>query len=573
MSDSKLGDIAQVPDIEVSCSLPNATLSVSHNDDSIVMEKGSESLGEFTLKKIDKQRKKGKKEKIAHSMALVDNLKKEEEYEKEQDMAWEPPVLAKGGHMFSTKTFNSPTYCAMCHGFIWGLRKQGSSCHVCAMPVHNKCRDDEAVPCYHPEPVEVSSAPGSVAFQHHWIAGNVGKKKSCDFCGKSTAGSGGNFKCLKCSRCRRAVHESCLENNPLVCLPPLRNLYFCHLYMKSPRDGYQPLLVYVNTKSGGQQGNMVLSRMRRQLTKEQVIDMFENKPVGPKATLEKYVHVPNLKILVCGGDGTAGWVLSEMDKLENPPAVLPPMAVLPLGTGNDLARVLGWGGGYTGEKMLPILQSVEKSDIVKLDRWKVTIAQEDGSVNEYIVNNYFSFGLDAKIALKFHLLREEKPELFKSRTLNKGFYGTFGMQNAVSKSETMESYGLCMQVDGEEFELTKDHKSLEGLVFLNIQSYGGGSDLWGKVSTSSIESPNPRKKRLPAAMDDGLLEVVGLRGVAHLVGLQTGMMGGERIVQGQHFVLSVKECTVQVDGEPFSIKPSTITVTYHNQFSMLSKQK
>lgn len=133
--------------------------------------------------------------------------------------------------------------------------------------------------------------------------------------------------------------------------------------------------------------------------------------------LDLFKKVPNLRVLACGGDGTVGWVLSILDQIGAYPP--PAVGVLPLGTGNDLARALGWGGGYTDEPIGKILTSIGDSETTLLDRWQLEVernqdAQNDDDGNKgkenlplNVVNNYFSLGVDAHIALEFHEARGE----------------------------------------------------------------------------------------------------------------------------------------------------------------------
>ena len=74
-----------------------------------------------------------------------------------------------------------------------------------------------------------------------------------------------------------------------------------------------PLLVFVNSKSGDHQGIRFLRRFKQLLNPAQVFDLIGG---GPRQGLQLFRHFEPFRILVCGGDGSVGWVMAEIDRLD-----------------------------------------------------------------------------------------------------------------------------------------------------------------------------------------------------------------------------------------------------------------
>ncbi|XP_048220035.1 diacylglycerol kinase theta isoform X2 [Perognathus longimembris pacificus] len=327
------------------------------------------------------------------------------------------------------------------------------------------------------------------------------------------------------------------------------------LHTKLPPDCC-PVLVFVNPKSGGLKGRDLLCSFRKLLNPHQVFELTNG---GPLPGFHLFSQVPCFRVLVCGGDGTVGWVLATLEETRHRLSCPEPsVAILPLGTGNDLGRVLRWGAGYSGEDPFSVLVSVDEADSVLMDRWTILLdAHEIGSAENKAVDleppkivqmsNYCGIGIDAELSLDFHQAREEEPGKFTSRFHNKGVYVRVGLQK-ISHSRSLHKE-IRLQVEQQEVELP----SIEGLIFINIPSWGSGADLWGSDSDSRFEKPR---------MDDGLLEVVGVTGVMHMGQVQGGLRSGIRIAQGSYFRVTLLKATpVQVDGEPWIQAPGHMIIS------------
>ncbi|TMS06896.1 Diacylglycerol kinase eta [Larimichthys crocea] len=205
-----------------------------------------------------------------------------------------------GMHNWYACSHARPTFCNVCKDSLSGVTSHGLSCEVCKFKAHKRCAVRATNNCKWTTLASIGKDiiedEDGIAMPHQWLEGNLPVSAKCAVCDKT------------CGSVLRLQDWRCL---------------WCKAMATCPPSCASPLLVFVNSKSGDNQGVKFLRRFKQLLNPAQVFDLCQ-------------------------------------------------LGVLPLGTGNDLARVLGWGPSCDDDTQLPqILEKLERASTKMLDRWSI----------------------------------------------------------------------------------------------------------------------------------------------------------------------------------------------------------
>lgn len=371
-----------------------------------------------------------------------------------------------------------------------------------------------------------------------------------------------------------------------------------------------PLVVFINSRSGGRHGPELKERLQQLMGEEQVYDLKEVKPNQfvdyGLACLEQLASVGDscaketrekLRVVVAGGDGTVGWLLGSLGELNKDGRYpVPPVAIIPLGTGNDLSRSFGWGGSFPFAWKSAVKRSLLRASmgsICRMDSWHISITTPAREVHELpyslksteqisvdmdsvlqgtfpekvacfdgVFYNYFSIGMDAQVAYGFHHLRNEKPYLAQGPISNKLIYSGYSCTQGWFCTPCVSNPGSrglrnilrihIRKINSSDWEQIRVPSNVRSIVALNLHSYASGRDPWGKLSQEYLQ----QRGFVEANVDDGLLEIFGLKHGWHASFVLVELISAKHIAQAAAIRFEVRggawsDSFMQMDGEPW----------------------
>jgi len=227
-------------------------------------------------------------------------------------------------------------------------------------------------------------------------------------------------------------------------------------------------------------------------------------------------------VIAVGGDGTATAVFSVLLQHEK---FRRKIGLIPLGTGNDLARVLNIYSALVDRGLLYLVRKLVVAKSRSFDLWKVN--------EKFAMANYFSAGIDARIAHDFNRDRAEGKIAGNSVLKNKLHYVKRFFADRNYRLKTGELSIIDKSGVKKNFSLDNYRTVIVG----NIPSFASGSNPFGKSDVA-----------------DGLLEVLRIKSIrSFLKAISIG--AGNSLMKAKEIEIHLKKDEfIQIDGEDFSGK-------------------
>jgi len=303
-----------------------------------------------------------------------------------------------------------------------------------------------------------------------------------------------------------------------------------------------------------------------------------------------------MRILSAGGDGTASWSFELLDKAftttklkkyfipksEHERKVSPTMHQVhsrhtlsteefrktirqvwssegspifvpyPLGSGNDLCRVLGWGHEMPSFERFGhvLLKLCNNRCITLLDRWVVTALDKNGEMlqRKHMVN-YFSMGYDADIVWRYQKDRKKSPEKYNTPWKNNYGHVESAIVRMFQPARPLKK-NVKLVCDGDEHELWQEDSSI---AIKNIPSMAKGVNYWGTPENEVLDPDNSSLKS--SKVGDGKLEVMAVKGLVDMILIRTGVINSmRRLAQCTEIDIKLRSGRmpkVQIDGEAY----------------------
>jgi len=385
----------------------------------------------------------------------------------------------------------------------------------------------------------------------------------------------------------------------------------------------------VNPSSGGNQAGLLVdagfkktkSVIQIDGRKRKIYSYFYDMTKGTPGNRPAYHAIAkgvkekrNIIACACGGDGSVVWMTTEIE-LHKIPHDKIYYAVIPYGTGNDFARAFGWEEmnafnpfALVREReprtimFVYLFEMWFKATPCLMDIWDIELklrpdgavyqikgperVKQEVNVRKFKMFNYFSIGLDARIGMGFDRNRTTSQTANKMVYLNEGIKKAF-MNDFITIDQWIHTFKendkiIIDQTNKDSMRIKKGSKCL---MALNVNSYGGGRELWEHSNRLGIDMPNKDKPNLEdlrrsiQRTGDEKIEWMTVKHRGSLGLEQVGKGHARRVHQGKGpFVLQMNQkmeakdrCYFQVDGEFFQVSlPESFTLKRSKQVTVLA---